>query len=85
MSALLIKKTNNQRGCAKASAALTAALVKRDLRPSAKILGLPIRMVAHAPVARALPRLHAVMRTPDTRLFISVSSAAFTFILGYLG
>ncbi len=85
MSALLRQKKIDQSGIGKSAAALTAALVKRDLRPSAKILGLPIRMAPPASAPRTLPRLHAILRTPDTRLFISVSSAAFTFILGYLG
>jgi hypothetical protein len=63
-------------------AALSASLVKRSVLPSADIIDFPGSFKPRP--ARPLPRLHAILRSRDTRLFISVSSAAFTFILGFI-
>jgi hypothetical protein len=61
---------------------LSAALVKRRQLPSADIIDFPGDFQPRP--ARALPRLQAILRSRDTRLFVSVSSAAFTFILGFI-
>jgi hypothetical protein len=82
-----LTKDNNAASGAdrKPPARLTAALVKRETRRSADIFQFP-RAFRRPPFsARALPRFQAILRAHDTRLFISVSSAAFTFILGFIG
>jgi hypothetical protein len=63
-------------------ASLTASLIKRAISTNANIIRFPI--YSSRRTARPLPRLQAMIRSRDTRLFISVSSAAFTFILGFV-
>jgi hypothetical protein len=85
MMALIKQKSARSGADRKAAAKLTAALVKRETRRSADIFQLPRTYKQPPLTARALPRFQAILRARDTRLFISVSSAAFTFILGFIG
>jgi hypothetical protein len=77
------KQQKNQ--AAKPMARLTASLMKRQILPSADVIPLPRAYTPPPAISRPLPRLTAILRSRDTRLFISVSSAAFTFILGFIG
>jgi hypothetical protein len=85
MTALIQHKTARSGAETKPAAKLTAALVKRETLRSADIFRLPRAYKQPPLVARTLPRFQAILRSRDTRLFISVSSAAFTFILGFIG
>lgn len=85
MAALIKTKITRPTQAPKPVASLTASLMKRQTRPSADIVPLPRAFKPRPLVAKSLPRLMAILRTPETRLFISVSSAAFTFILGFIG
>ncbi len=85
MTALIKTKNIRQEPATKPVASLTAGLMKRDTRRSADILQIPCLFKPRPLMAKPLPRLTAILRTPETRLFISVSSAAFTFILGFIG
>ncbi len=65
-----------------APAALTAQLVHRTYFNGR----MPIRFRDRARSApRTLAHFHALLRTPHSRLFISVSSTAFVFVLGLIG
>jgi hypothetical protein len=82
VSASIIKTDVQTTSAKKPVAALSASLVKRSVLPSADIIDFPGSFTPRP--ARQLPRLQAILRSRDTRLFISVSSAAFTFILGFI-
>jgi hypothetical protein len=66
-------------------AALTASLVRRTYYSGANIVAFPKRAARERQVTRTLAPFRAILRSSETRLFISVSSSAFVFVLGFIG
>ncbi len=66
-------------------AALTAALVRRTYFSSTNIVVFPKRANVAPRLTRKLEPFRAILRSSESRLFISVSTTAFVFVMGFIG
>jgi hypothetical protein len=66
-------------------AKLTADLVRRTYYAGKNIVIFPARTVRPRALTKPLVPLRAILRGPETRLFITISSSAFVFVLGFIG
>jgi hypothetical protein len=66
-------------------AKLTANLVRRTYYAGKNIVIFPARAPRPRELTKPLLPLRAILRGPETRLFITISSSAFVFVLGLIG
>jgi hypothetical protein len=66
-------------------AKLTADLVRRTYYAGKNVVIFPARVRLPRQLTKPLMPLRAILRGPETRLFITISSSAFIFVLGLIG